>query len=203
MIRQRRFGTASCPASLLDIGRSTMSEDLDPNPTLQGTSGFPFTAATRIAPLAAKYRTREPFKHGGRNVPSQSMSRDCSSEMERGLAAEDPNSPLFAAWFVRSRPSRDHRRRRRGTGRYGLLLAGVSGPAFTPLGLVGFIVMLASVFLVVSAWHGPAKKAETEGPSAPGPSSASSPKPAKGQSGFMSRFEQRWQERNRRDGRES
>ena len=85
----------------------------------------------------------------------------------------------------------------------GLLLAGVSA-SLTPLGLVGFIVMLASVFLVVSGLrHGPAKKAETEGPSAPGPSSASSPKPAKGQSGFMSRFEQRWQERNRRDGRES
>ena len=28
-------------------------------------------------------------------------------------------------------------------------------------------------------------------------------KPAKGQSGFMAKFEQRWQDRNRRDGRDS
>jgi hypothetical protein len=32
---------------------------------------------------------------------------------------------------------------------------------------------------------------------------SSTPKQSKGQSGFMSRFEQRWQDRNRRDGRET
>lgn len=85
----------------------------------------------------------------------------------------------------------------------GLLLAGVSA-SLPPLGVLGFIVMLAAVFLVVSGVrHGPAKKPgaeNAEGASAPRPTAA---KPSKGQSGFMSRFEQRWQDRNRRDGRES
>ena len=137
-------------------------------------------------------------------MPLSEHEQRLLEQMEQALMAEDPK---FATSLRHGSSGAD----RRGIigGVVGALAgmgvaAGRVSASLTPLGLVGFIVMLASVFLVVSGLrHGPAKKAETEGPSAPGPSSASSPKPAKGQSGFMSRFEQRWQERNRRDGRES
>jgi hypothetical protein len=124
--------------------------------------------------------------------------------MERALMAEDPK---FATSLRHGSSGADRRRIVGGVvgalAGMGLLLAGVSA-SLTPLGVVGFIVMLAAVFLVVSGLrHGPAKKADADATSAPGPTSGPSPKPAKGQSGFMSRFEQRWQDRNRRDGRES
>jgi hypothetical protein len=85
----------------------------------------------------------------------------------------------------------------------GILLAGVSAST-PPLGVLGFIVMLAAVFLVVSGLrHGPAKKTNSGGPDSASMPPSSTPKQSKGQSGFMSRFEQRWQDRNRRDGRET
>lgn len=80
-----------------------------------------------------------------------------------------------------------------------LLLAGVSA-SLPPLGVFGFLVMLAAVFLVVSGLrHGSSKRPDKTA----APASPSSAKQPKGQSGLMARFEQRWQDRNRRDGREN
>lgn len=79
-----------------------------------------------------------------------------------------------------------------------LLLAGVSA-SLPPLGVFGFLVMLAAVFLVVSGLrHGSRHPDKSE-------AKAATPraKQPKGQSGLMAKFEQRWQDRNRRDGRES
>ena len=82
----------------------------------------------------------------------------------------------------------------------GLLLAGVSYSS-PPLGVLGFIVMLAAVFLVISGVRHGAAAPTAAAATAPA-STASKAKPAKGQSGFMAKFEQRWQDRNRRDGRD-
>lgn len=137
-------------------------------------------------------------------MPLSEHEQRLLEQMERALMAEDPK---FATSLRHGSSGADRRRIVGGVvgalAGMGLLLAGVSA-SLTPLGVVGFIVMLASVFLVVSGLrHGPAKKADADGTAAPGPTAGPSPKPAKGQSGFMSRFEQRWQERNRRDGRDN
>jgi hypothetical protein len=121
--------------------------------------------------------------------------------MERALMAEDPK---FATSLRHGSSGAD--RRRIVFGVVGaligmaLLLAGVSA-SLPPLGVLGFIVMLASVFLIVSGLrHGSAPKSAAAG--AQGPTVTPKQKPAKGQSGFMAKFEQRWQDRNRRDGRD-
>jgi hypothetical protein len=124
--------------------------------------------------------------------------------MERALMAEDPK---FATSLRHGSSGADRRRIVGGVvgalAGMGLLIAGVS-TSLPPLGVFGFIVMLAAVFLIVSGLrHGPAKQA-TDDPQNPPASGSSAPKPAKGQSsGLMARFEQRWQDRNRRDGRDS
>jgi hypothetical protein len=80
-----------------------------------------------------------------------------------------------------------------------ILLAGVSSNV-PPVGVLGFVVMLGAVFLVISGLrHGAPTKASKE---APAPAASAAPK-KQGKSGFMSKFEQRWQDRNRRDGRDA
>ena len=135
-------------------------------------------------------------------MPLSEHEQRLLEQMERALMAEDPK---FATSLRHGSSGADRRRIVGGVigalVGMALLLAGVSA-SLPPLGVFGFIVMLASVFLVISGLrHAPSKKASAEG--VPGAAPAAAPKPAKGQSGFMARFEQRWQDRNRRDGRDS
>ena len=161
--------------------------------------GFPSEASTRIV-IDIGYRNVE---YGGSNVPLSEHEQRLLEQMERALMAEDPK---FATSLRHGSSGADRRRIVGGVlgalAGMGLLIAGVS-TSLPPLGVFGFIVMLAAVFLVVSGLRrGPAKKATDDSQTPPATDSAT-PKPAKGQSGFMARFEQRWQDRNRRDGRDS
>ncbi len=134
-------------------------------------------------------------------MPLSEHEQRLLEQMERALMAEDPK---FATSLRHGSSGADRRRIVGGViGALigmGLLLAGVSA-SLPPLGVFGFIVMLGAVFLIVAGLrHGasPKKAASDEG--VPPVQKA---KPAKGQSGFMSKFEQRWQDRNRRDGRDN
>ena len=132
-------------------------------------------------------------------MPLSEHEQRLLEQMERALMAEDPK---FATSLRNGSSGADRRRIVGGViGALigmGLLLAGVSA-SLPPLGVLGFILMLAAVFLVITGMrHG---SATTKDAAAPAPSTAKA-KPAKGQSGFMAKFEQRWQDRNRRDGRE-
>jgi hypothetical protein len=135
-------------------------------------------------------------------VPLSEHEQRLLEQMERALIAEDPR---FATSLRHGSTGADRRRVVGGVigalVGMGLLLASVSAN-FVPLGVFAFIVMLGSVFLVVSGLRaGPEKKANVA-PGTESPKGAAPKKAPKGQSGFMSRFEQRWQDRNRRDGRQ-
>lgn len=134
-------------------------------------------------------------------MPLSEHEQRLLEQMERALMAEDPK---FATSLRHGSSGADRRRIVGGVigalVGMGLLLAGVSA-SLPPLGVFGFIVMLGAVFLVVAGLrHGGAPKKATAEEGVP---AAQKPKPAKGQSGFMSKFEQRWQDRNRRDGRDN
>ena len=131
-------------------------------------------------------------------MPLSEHEQRLLEQMERALMAEDPK---FASSLRSGSSGAD--RRRIAIGIIGalvgvaVLIAGVSAN-LPPLGVLGFLMMLAAVVMVVTGMRrAPASKtAEAAPPSQPA-------KPSKGQSGFMSKFEQRWQDRNRRDGQES
>lgn len=132
-------------------------------------------------------------------MPLSEHEQRLLEQMERALMAEDPK---FATSLRQGSTGAD--RRRIVAGVVGaligmaLLLAGVSA-SLPPLGVFGFLVMLAAVFLMVSGLrHGSKAPAASDAAATP-----PRPKQPKGQSGFMARFEKRWQDRNRRDGRES
>lgn len=130
-------------------------------------------------------------------MPLSEHEQRLLEQMERALMAEDPK---FATSLRHGRSGADRRRVVAGVvgalAGMGILLAGVS-TNIAPLGVFGFLVMLAAAFLVVSGLRHAPRQADAE---APNP--AAQPKAQK-QSGFMNRFEQRWQDRNRRDGRDS
>jgi hypothetical protein len=133
-------------------------------------------------------------------VPLSEHEQRLLEQMERALMAEDPK---FATSLRNGSSGADRRRIIGGVigalVGMGLLLAGVSA-SLPPLGVLGFIVMLAAVFLVISGVrHGSSAPKDAAATAAPTTTKA---KPAKGQSGFMAKFEQRWQDRNRRDGRD-
>ncbi len=138
-------------------------------------------------------------------MPLSDHEQRVLEQMERALAAEDPK---FASSF-HGAASRRHTRRRLLLAFTGVLLGlalllsavvvnaiATRLPLQIVVGLVGFILMLASAYFAVLCLR---------------PGAVASPKPAgdqasrphqaarAGDAGFMSRFEQRWQ---RRRGRE-
>ena len=134
-------------------------------------------------------------------MPLSEHEQRLLEQMERALMAEDPK---FATSLRHGSSGADRRRIVAGVigALVGLavLLAGVS-TNIVPLGVFGFIVMLASVFLIVAGIRHGAPTAKPAEASA-APTSASAPKQSS-KGGFMARFEHRWQERKGRDGRES
>jgi len=119
-------------------------------------------------------------------------------QMERALYAEDPK---FADTLRKSR--------RGGMNRKGVLLGIggvivglallVSGVAtqIVVLGIAGFLVMLLGAIYCYRSFAGSGKSEEGEGSEASAAPTAS-PKDKKGNSGFMDRLEERWDQR--RDG---
>lgn len=130
-------------------------------------------------------------------MPLSEHEQRLLEQMERALMAEDPK---FATSLRNGSSGADRRRIVGGVigalMGMGLLLAGVSTNVV--VGVLGFIVMLGSVFLVVSGLRATPQRAGN----GTAPAKAATKKTPKGQSGFMSRFEQRWQDRHRRDGRQ-
>ena len=131
-------------------------------------------------------------------MPLSEHEQRLLEQMERALMAEDPK---LATSLRHGSSGADRRRIVAGVigaiAGMAVLLAGVSASS-TPLGVFGFIVMLASVFLIVAGVRHGAPSAKPADATA----TASVPKQAS-KGGFMAKFEQRWQDRNRRDGRES
>ena len=133
-------------------------------------------------------------------------------QMERALVAEDPK---LASAMRGSRVHR-HARRRMIAGGLGfvagiaLLMTGVLirvSPGGSIVGIAGFVVMLASAYLAISAWRGQAA-AGAEGESAPPVEDPESglrmiqggKRPRRGSrpkshGSMMERFEERWRRR--------
>lgn len=131
-------------------------------------------------------------------MPLSEHEQRLLEQMERALMAEDPK---FATSLRHGSSGADRRRIVAGVigaiAGMAVLLAGVS-TNLVPLGVLGFIVMLAAVFLIVAGVRHGAPTAKTDTPANP----TSVPKQSS-KGGFMAKFEQRWQDRNRRDGRDA
>lgn len=134
-------------------------------------------------------------------------------QMERALAAEDPKfvSALQGRTLERTARLRAVAAGVVFLGGVALLLGGVMVKPW--VGIVGFVVMLASATLGLSAWHGRHAPTERSAPGQPASGSAGAErfqvidggkrqprKPRKsqkanGSGSFMQRMEQRWQRR--------
>jgi len=133
-------------------------------------------------------------------MPLSEHEQRLLEQMERALYADDPK--LASALRGSGSGARDHRRLVLGgvglLAGVGLLLAGVSTEIW-PLGVLGFLVMLAAAWLASSGWQ----PRSAAGQSAPGrPAAAPGTKPAKPpRAGFMRRIEERWDRRRDERGR--
>ncbi len=125
-------------------------------------------------------------------MPLSEHEQRLLEQMERQLYADDPK----LASTLRSGGSARHGRRTLVLGivlviaGLAVLVAGVAAP-FWPLGVVGFVVMLAGGWIAVSTWSGGSSAATA-------PSSPATGSQPKARSSFMSRLEERWD--RRRDG---
>ncbi len=136
-------------------------------------------------------------------------------QMERALVAEDPK---FAS-TLRGTRIRQHARRQMIAGAL-VFVVGVtllmSGAVFQiiPLGIVGFVVMLASAYFTLVSWKGQNRAAfqAEQTPEAPEPGlrvvqggksrrtkASKAPKAAK-RGTMMERFEERWRRRKEQNG---
>ena len=136
-------------------------------------------------------------------MPLSEHEQRLLEQMERALYAEDPK-------FASSMRGADARRRHRR--RILLAVAGfVAGVVvlFTglvqqiiPLGVAGFIVVLASIWFAVLSWQ---RMSKPTGPPAAGAPSGATPlaarrKPKASRAGFMERMEERWRRRREERG---
>lgn len=120
-------------------------------------------------------------------------------QLEQALAAEDPN--LASALRGSKRRARNRRHAVLAGIAFvvgvGLLMVGVISTV-TPLGVAGFVIMLASAYLFLTAWRsGMSTEDEAEEAHAPRGGGGGKSRSAPSES-FMHRMEERW--RRRRDG---
>ncbi len=134
-------------------------------------------------------------------MPLSEHEQRLLEQMERALIAEDPK---FATSLRHGTTGADRRKIAIGVvgliAGIALMLVGVASQ-IAPLGIVGFLVMLAACVVGVSALRGKAPRTAegtAAGPATPPPAG----KKSRSSGGFMGRMEQRWQDRNRGNGRE-
>jgi len=131
-------------------------------------------------------------------VPLSEHEQRLLEQMERALYAEDPK----LASTLRGADLRAHHRRRIALGLIGFLVGVallITGAAtsIAPVGVVGFLLMLASAWWVTTGWR--ARPGPTPVPGTAPPGSSRTPAKAKARSaGVMDRLEERW--RRRREG---
>jgi hypothetical protein len=131
-------------------------------------------------------------------VPLSEHEQRLLEQMERALYAEDPK----LASTLRGADLRAHHRRRIALGLIGFLVGVallITGAAtsIAVVGVLGFLLMLASAWWVTTGWR--ARPGPTPVPGTGTPGSARSPAKAKARSaGVMDRLEERW--RRRREG---
>ncbi|MFZ0324579.1 MAG: DUF3040 domain-containing protein [Actinomycetes bacterium] len=129
-------------------------------------------------------------------MPLSEHEQRLLEQMERALYADDPK----LASTLRGARVRGYDRRKVVLGvvgvvvGIGLLLAGVAKP-FGALGVVGFLVMLSSAWLVMSGYR--SRAAAAPATATDGSPTAKSRKPKS--AGFMNRLEERW-DRRRNEG---
>ncbi len=127
-------------------------------------------------------------------MPLSEHEQRLLEQMERALYAEDPK----LATTLRGGGLRGGNRSRLALGvvavlgGLGLLLAGVASN-IAALGVVGFVVLLAGGWLVMSAFRSPSK----DKPAAPASGKPTTTKnsPSAQSDGFMNRVEDRWKRR--------
>lgn len=126
-------------------------------------------------------------------MPLSEHEQRLLDQMERQLYADDPK--LASTLRGSASGARDRRRLILGIIAVligmGLLVGGVAAP-FWPLGVLGFVVMLAGGWYASSGWQGSSAGAATASPAGPARQTA------KARPGFMNRIEDRWE--RRRDG---
>ena len=130
-------------------------------------------------------------------MPLSEHEQRLLEQMERALYAEDPK----LASTLRGADLRAHHRRRIVLGFLGfvvgvaLLVTGVA-TSLVFIGLLGFVLMLASAWWITTGWRG-----RSSGTAAATPADGRTPRPAKVRSaGVMDRLEERWRRRREGDG---
>jgi len=126
-------------------------------------------------------------------MPLSEHEQRLLDQMEQQLYADDPK----LASTLRGGPGSGHDRRRLIVGAVAVvagmsLLIGGVAQQFWPLGVLGFLVMLAGGWLATTGWQSRGVAAGSAGATRP-----ESPK-TKSRPGFMERIEERWE--RRRDG---
>ena len=126
-------------------------------------------------------------------MPLSDREQQLLEQMERALIEEDPR---FAT-SMRGGPGQARNRRRLAIGIGGVLLLGVT-TKLVVVGAIGFALMVAAVVYAVTERRTPLKAVPTSGqPQRPAPRAR---KKSSGTGTFMSRLEQRWEQR-RDEGR--
>jgi hypothetical protein len=145
-------------------------------------------------------------------VPLSEEELRLLEQMERALVAEDPK---FAS-TLRGTRMRQHARRRMILGAVVFVLGVVllmAGAVMrvTPLGIVGFVVMLTSAYFALTSWRsqgsGALQADQAQGPSDPtlrviqgGKTRRGRTRAPKQQGSMMDRFEERWRRRREQNG---
>jgi hypothetical protein len=140
-------------------------------------------------------------------VPLSEEELRLLEQMERALVAEDPK----LASTMRGTRVHQRARRRMIAGGLGfvvgiaLLMTGAVAK-YTPIGIIGFVVMLVSAYLALAAWRGqgsaaaptdttPPEDAEPGLRVVPGGKRGRRSRQPKAQGTMMERFEERWRRR--------